>query len=146
MESKRVVVLADLHCSHRVGLTPPLWQNQTSNPKWNRIQKVLYSEYLRMVDTYTPCDILLLLGDNIDGKGTKSGGTEQISTDRYEQAKIAAHAINEWNAGSAVGVYGTSYHTGITEDWEDVVFDKLNCSTKKIGGQEWVDINGCVLI
>ena len=50
MGKKKIVAMADLHCGHRVGLTPPKWQGRNVNPKYNRIQKELWdfnSNFLR---------------------------------------------------------------------------------------------------
>ena len=141
MAKKKIVAMADLHCGHRVGLTPPEWQGRNINPKYNAIQKELWDFYSREIKAFKP-DILFVPGDAIDGKGEKSGSTEQITTDRGEQSDIAARCILEADAETIIMTYGTAYHTGVSEDWEDQV--ALKVKAKSIRSQQWVDVNGVV--
>jgi len=150
---KRGIVVSDLHCGHACGLTPPAWQTKevngttTKHNKWARLQRQLWDHYKRMIDELGPFHFGLYVGDGIDGTGRKSGGTELITTDREEQSDMAIECLNavllnarrgfEW-----VGVYGTGYHTGNDEDWENRIAERAGF--KKIGAHEWVDVNGCV--
>lgn len=148
MKSKRVVVMSDLHCGHRFGLTPEQWQttDEASNNediKSATIQRLLWSYYTEEIDALKPVDVLIVNGDAIDGKGERSGGTEQITADRRKQCEIAASCIERVNAKKTIMIYGTPYHTGKEEDWESVLADMVNAA--KIGSHEWVDVNGCVL-
>jgi len=137
-KKKRVVAISDLHCGHRIGLTPPDYAPRNTN-KWHTAQRALWREYCRMVKAYSPVDVLFVLGDVIDGRGEKSGSTELITTDRETQCQMAADCINMWKAPAIVMVFGTAYHTGQKEDWEINVAGKVNAD--KIGGQEWVQID-----
>jgi len=141
MGKKKIVAMADLHCGHRVGLTPPKWQGRNVNPKYNRIQKELWDFYIENIQTFKP-NILFVVGDAIDGKGEKSGGTEQITTDRGEQSDMAAECILAAGANEIIMTYGTAYHTGYHEDWEDQVAQKVKA--KSIRSQQWIDVNGVV--
>ena len=67
-KKKRVIAISDLHCGHRVGLTPPDYADR-STTKWNTAQRALWGEYYRMVKEHGPADVLLVLGDVIDGRG-----------------------------------------------------------------------------
>jgi len=138
---KRVVAISDFHCGHRVGLTPPDYADR-STAKWNRAQRDLWTQYARMVKQYSPVDILLVLGDVIDGRGERSGSTELITTDRLEQGKMAADCINMWKADNIVMVFGTAYHTGQKEDFETSVAEMVHAN--KIGGQEWVKVDNVI--
>jgi hypothetical protein len=141
---KRVVIISDLHSGHRVGLCPPLWQNKSVNPKWNNIQVELWNQYKRMVQTYSPIDnpihLLIVNGDAIEGKGFRSGSSELITADRQEQCQMAIECIIQWNAKNILMTYGTPYHTGYGEDWEETV--ALRVGARKIGSQEWPQVNG----
>jgi hypothetical protein len=75
-------------------LTPPRWQ-QIYDPKWRVIQAQLWAAFTNMVDKLKPIDILFVNGDEVDGKGKRSGGTELISTDRSVQAEMAAFCIQQ---------------------------------------------------
>jgi len=141
-KTRRGILMADTHCGHRVGLTPPDWQGKNINVKWDRTQMELWGLYEKMVKKYSPIDFLLIPGDCVEGKGTRSGGTELITTDRGTQAEMAAQCIALWKCPYIVMTYGTSYHTGVSEDWEDAVARHPDVKAKKIGGEEWINING----
>lgn len=153
--SKRVVCISDLHCGHRVGLTPPIWQgrilgtlNINKNDKWVRLQRVLWKHYIDALKRVKPIDILIVNGDAIDGKGDKSGGVEQIRLARDEQATMASYAILESEAPVVRMTYGTRYHTGSNEDWENHVVTKIKELDPgvdiRIGSHEWLEVNNTI--
>lgn len=135
---KRVLIVADLHSGHRVGLTPPQYQLNSGN-KWGRVQKALWQEYTRMVDRLKPIDYLICNGDSMDGKGHRSGGTELLTADRNEQVSIARTCLEYTEAPVIVMTHGTPYHVGDQDDWEQTLADQMP-QVRKIGGQEWVNI------
>ena len=144
---KRVVVISDLHCGHVVGLTHPDF-----NPSYPRgserfklavRRRELYKFYTDRMEKLQPIDILIVNGDAIDGKGPRSGSTELLTTDRDEQVEMAAVAIREAKAGQIYISYGTPYHTGKEEDWEDLVAKEVKAD--KIGSHDWLDVNGLIL-
>jgi len=147
-KAKRLVVIADLHSGHRVGLTPPSYQwhvNRGSERIWNKcakIQRECWTWYAKTIENLKPIDVLVVNGDAIDGRGERSGGVELITGDRREQADIAAECILKCGAKHIVMVRGTPYHTGNKEDWEDVVARLVRAD--KIGNHEWIDLNGVV--
>lgn len=143
-KTRKGIAMADMHCGHRVGLTPPDWQGKNINKKWDRIQMELWSVYRKMVEKYSPIDFLLIPGDAIEGKGPRSGGTELITTDRQDQVDMAAECIKQWQCPYIVMTYGTTYHVGASEDWENGVARHPDVNAVKIGGEEWIDINGTV--
>ena len=87
-----------------------------------------------------PISRALVLGDLIDGDGSRSGGTELITTDRKVQVCMANEALEIIEADRMSMVFGTPYHTGQVEDFEIDVAKHFNC---KIGGHEWENVNGC---
>lgn len=121
-----VMAISDLHCGHRAGLTPPSWQyvedqEDVERQRWARMQRETWADYLSMIEPYRGMvDYLIVNGDCVDGKGERSGGTELITTDRDEQAMMAARAIKEIGARVIVMTFGTPYHVGATEDFERV--------------------------
>jgi hypothetical protein len=145
---KRVVVIADLHCGHKVGLTPPdfdaRYPTGTINYQLMKIRHSCWDFYKETLAQLKPIDVLIVNGDVIDGKGKKSGGTEHITVDRTEQVDMAAVAIAEAEAGQVYMSYGTDYHTGIDEDWEDQVATHKRVQAIKIGSHDWLDVNGLV--
>jgi len=144
---KRVVTISDLHCGHESGLTPPGWQTKGTihtgkRNKLNAISKEIWGWYERKIQELKPIHCLIVNGDCIDGPGKKSGGTEQITTDMEEQCKMAEVAIKKAEAEHIVITYGTAYHTGQAEDWENIL--AFNVKADKIGSHEWIDVEGVV--
>jgi hypothetical protein len=72
-----------------------------------------------------PFDLLIVNGDATDGKGGRSGGNEQITTDRIKQAKMAAECIDYCKAKKIKLARGTPYHTGHDEDFENIIVSEL---------------------
>jgi hypothetical protein len=146
MMAKRVVVLSDLHCGHIVGLTPPKYNpTYEDNPvlqKLSEARAAYWKFYADTIKVLQPIDILIINGDAIDGKGTKSGATELITADEIEQCYMATTAIEECHASAAYMTYGTPYHTGDLRDFEDVI--AKNIKAVKIGSHDWLDVNGLV--
>ena len=89
-------------------------------------------------------DLAIWNGDLIDGKGPKSGQTELLTADRGVQSDMAAAVIAEVGAPVNMIAYGTPYHTGASEDWEDEVAAKAP-NVAKIGSSDWVEVNGVTI-
>lgn len=150
---KRGLVISDTHCGHLIGLTPPSWQIRETDAsprrrKFSGLQAAMWSTYCQLLEASAPYDFVIDVGDMIEGKGDRSGGTELITADREEQCAIATECRlpihQHLNLGAKwVGVYGTPYHAGSGEDWENMVADKMGYT--KIGGHEWIDVNGCII-
>jgi len=152
---KRIICIADTHCGHVAGLTPPQFQlaeyeeSTTKRNKWAVLQKELWRNFLNLLEKYKPFDVCFSLGDMIEGKGTKTGATELITADRDEQCDMAAEVFSQIRQRAnkklqIVGVYGTGYHVSSDggEDWENIVAERAGFT--KIGSHEWVDVNGCI--
>ena len=152
---KKIIVISDLHCGHVAGLTPPQFQlnlfedSSTKRNKWAELQRELWLKFDNLLDKYKPFDLGFDLGDMIDGKGIRSGGTELLTSDRKEQVDMSVYIHNHIRDKSKkgfkwIGVYGTNYHAAGEggEDWEVQVTEK--CGFEKIGSHEWVNVNGCI--
>lgn len=146
---KRILVISDMHCGHQAGLTPPdFWFPIIDNPdtftlrkrnQFGMLQRELWAWFEKVIDDYGPFDIMFNLGDNIDGQGPKSGGTELINTDPNIQCEIAQRCIEATNIRDIVMVYGTPYHTGNITDFENTIASNMNA--RSISGHEQVDVN-----
>ena len=125
------------------GLTPPAWQYQPTDehPKYARYQHLMWKWYVETIEALKPIDLLVHNGDCVDGKGFKSGGTELITSDRNKQANMAIECIEQAAALRVVIVYGTGYHTGNDEDWEDVIAEKMGA---EIHSHPSLDVEGVV--
>lgn len=144
---KRVLSIGDLHSGHQVGLTPPGFHPAIDDPrqaKFAAVRAEVWGCFATIVDRYRPIDVLICNGDAIDGKGAKSGGTEQISTDRNVQVAIAKACIKFVGAEKVRMTHGTNYHVGPDEDWETNICAELIAEgiDAKIGAHEWYDIEG----
>jgi len=142
-KTKRVVVIADMHCGHRVGLTPPEWQLNSKNEhdaKWLQIQSEQWRWYRRTISKLKPIDLLLVMGDCVDGKSNKADSRDTIRRKRSEQVDMALICIELADATDISMVYGTRYHTS---DWEDDICSALG-EKATIGAHEWPSINGVV--
>lgn len=131
---KRVVFISDLHCGHRYGLTPPGWQSDRTPHA-----AVLWRAYKDLVKRTGAIDLLVVNGDAVDGKGEKNKGIELITTDRHNQAEMAAECLREFNASKIKMTFGTPYHTGAGEYFERTCASELGAT---IESMLQVDVNG----
>ena len=133
---KKIVIISDLHCGSIYGLTPPEWQSVSHK---HDEQKFSWDEYMRIANKWYAPDILYIGGDCIDGKQTKSGGSELITSDRNAQCDMAVVAINKWHAKKILMTYGTAYHSGQEEDFEWQIAERLGA---KIEGHLFFECGG----
>jgi len=153
--TKYILALADAHCGHLVGLTPPRWQlktiarTKTKRNKYYKVQKSLWKAFDNIVQSLPMLDGLIINGDMIDGKGQKSGGAELITSLMQEQADMACDVIdhitlNKCRKGYKIfGTFGTPYHTSpFGDQWENYIASK--CQFDSIGAHEWIDVEGVI--
>lgn len=136
---KRIAVVSDIHAGHRAGLCPP-YLDPSAGDRWGKLRSTLWKSFLGMLQG--KYDLCIVNGDSIDGDGKRSKGTELITTDRLKQAKMARGVLEMIDAKDFHFTYGTPYHTGMGEDYEDYVAEHFNA---EIGGHEWAEINGRVI-
>lgn len=143
---RRILFCSDLHCGHRSGLTPPVWQycadDDSVHNKFAEIQEKMWDWWQKEVEALKPIETLVVVGDAIDGKGDRSGGTELITSDRRIQVRMAADAIRLVGAEKIYIIKGTPFHTGREEDWEEVLADEV--SAVHCGYHEWIDCEGVI--
>jgi len=145
-KSKRGLVISDLHCGHDVGLTYPSFDADRGSEKRRYhydTRRYIWDWYEKTVTSLPRLDFMIINGDCIDGTSDKTGGTELLTTDRDEQAEMAIAAINVKKAPHIFMSYGTGYHTGNIEDWEDIIARQIKAD--KIGGEDTIDINGLII-
>jgi hypothetical protein len=150
---QRMAVISDKHSGHKFGLTPPDWWER-DDAEYQRISKAgifqrqLYRFFTKALDSIKPIDILAVNADCIDGKGDRSGGVELITTDRLEQIRMAAEAINYAEAPVVRLTYGTRYHSGQIEDYESLLAigtkdrEPLVKGNVSIHGHDFFTVNG----
>ena len=136
------MLLGDLHCGAKSGLTPPEYWVNPYDKRWRSIQEESWNFYSDTMNKIGYVDAVVVNGDSIDGKGTKSGGTELITTDLFEQVKIATRCLEEIDSNNYYFTYGTNYHISNNgDDFEVCLADNFNAVIKN---HLWLDINGCV--
>jgi len=144
---RKIVVLSDEHCGHIVGLTPPSWQwageggTRYKRAKFHRVQQEIWNRYYAYSKQIGPVDLVVHLGDMIDGKGERSGGAELLTGDRQDQVDMAVECARVWKTDQRRVILGTPYHSGACEEWEIEVARDLDC---KWGIHDFVEINGVV--
>jgi hypothetical protein len=129
---KRVLNMGDTHCGHVVGLTPPEWQFHTTGDKYHdkyaKIQHQMWTWFVDTVTPLTPISRLILNGDAVEGKGSRSGGTELLTSDMIQQGKMIDRIIEIIQPEEIAMTFGTPYHTGINEDMEQVIADRIGAT------------------
>ena len=138
--------MSDSHCGHRAGLTPPPWWYPISSDneyysKWGTIQRTTWKWFDSEVKKLGPIDHLCFLGDAVEGKGKRSGGTELITSDMNVQCEMAEYVLERIGAKKIRMIRGTAYHTGEEDDLEDMIAKEAGA---KIGDHTWLDIKGLV--
>ncbi len=126
--SKKVLIIGDLHCGSMCGLTPPDWfVSKGRNSYYAGLQREMWDNYIEMCDNFGKVDALIVNGDVIDGKGTRSGSTELITTDMFEQCDMAVSALEHIKTDKILFTYGTPYHTASPngEDFDKEVADRM---------------------
>lgn len=146
--TQRVMVISDTHAGSRVGLTPPGWmfrKGETFKLSEQRgyiseMQEEMWDWFTKTTSDVGPVDILIHVGDAIDGKAGKDKSTDLITASLIEQVEIAEEVIDVIDYRSAYMVYGTPYHTaGDGEDFESILARNIGAV---IDGRLWVEVNG----
>lgn len=135
-EFLRGLVIADFHCGHVLGLTPSVYNPKVETSiqlELHGLRALTWDWFVKNVDLLRPIDFVLANGDLIEGKGERSGGTELITMDRLEQAAVARDVIKFIGAPAVYISYGTPYHTGSSEDLEDLVALMIGAGIKSHG-------------
>jgi len=133
-----VLIVADLHCGHRVGLTPPEYWSANCGEPYLEIQKETWRRYTEIIKNLGKIDILICNGDAIDGPGAKSEATELIAPAINRQVEMAGQCLELAKAKRILMSHGTPYHV-TAQDSEWGVAQALNA---EIRGQLFLDING----
>ena len=139
---KKILVISDLHCGSRSGLTPPNWLSSLSDSKRRQTQQETWDWFVEIINEIGEVDCLVVNGDCIDGKGTKSGGTELITSDLFKQIEIAKKCINHIDFNNIFFTYGTNYHCSSNGDDFEVSLAKYYST--QIKDHLWLDVNGCI--
>ena len=145
---KRIVVISDLHCGHRAGLTPPAWQwsddpgefdgrSAESRAWFGKLQRINWDWYVKKMRALQPIDGLVVNGDAVDGA---KHPTECIHADPNDQVDMAEQCIRVVKFKKLLIIRGTPYHTGQFSDVEDRIAERFSgCA---LGDHDQVTVNG----
>jgi hypothetical protein len=112
---------------------------------YTKMQEAMWGFVLKQVASLgRQIDVLVAMGDLIDGPGEKSGGTEQITTRNKKQCEMATEVMKLFGAKTNYIIRGTPYHTGNKDDNEDQIGSK-DCKIKDIFDQQDFDFNGLIV-
>jgi hypothetical protein len=107
-----------------------------------KARRLGWANFVEGVQSLQPIDILINCGDNIDGRGEASGGTELLLPKRTEQVDMAAEVIKSIKAKKIFMVRGTPYHVGKDDNYEDAIATAVKA--EKIGDHDYISVNGLV--
>lgn len=142
---KRILLVSDLHSGHWAGLTDDahMLPEDTKIGTMQRELRGVFDDGLRLLTPSDGFDWCFGLGDFIDGKGVRSEGVELIEPDRTAQARMAARLLEPIKTRGWTLVYGTAYHTGQGEDYEDALADAL--PNASIHGMAFLPVEGVIV-
>lgn len=147
-ENMLVAFSGDWHCGSWSGMTPPKYRSKDDDRNivlYTRMQEAMWDFLRSQVASFgRQIDVLVAIGDLIDGSGEKSGGTEQITTKNKKQCEMATEVMKLFNAKVNYIIRGTPYHTGNKDDNEDNIGSK-DCKIKDIFDQQDFDFNGLIV-
>lgn len=138
----RVLLTGDWHVGHKYGAAcPEECVNDTQRFGMQFVEQAILK--------LAPIDIMVNNADAIDGNGIRNGGVELWETDRIKQAKAAIRFkqwIDKLNSKPTVyyATYGTPYHSGNAEQFEEIVADAfpLASGQKNISETLILDVEG----
>lgn len=128
---KRVMATGDWHCGHQVGLSTPAYHTPTTSDhkflKLANVRRDVWNWFDKKLTPWKPIDILILNGDALDGKGDRSGGTEQITPDRKVQCDMGMAVIEFIDPSIVRMLYGclTAGHKILTSDLRYIPVEQL---------------------
>jgi len=131
---KRVLLMGDTHCGHLAGLTPPPYQLNKDHSRlgeFGEFQTETWNWFYNQIEELKPFDVCIANGDLIDGRGERSKSTELLSADRDVQVDMAVDIIRKIGAKKVVMTYGTPYHTGQGEDFENHIAERVGAIALK---------------
>lgn len=132
----KLLALADTHCGHLLGLTPPKYQR--GGWKLSHLMSDYWDWFESKIKKVGKPDYAIWTGDIVDGEG-KRDTSHHLTTDPEQQQDMAIDIIKMVGAKKNVFVYGTPYHTGSVIDYENRIAEHLG---ESISYKQKVNIGG----
>jgi hypothetical protein len=142
-KQRRILWISDTHCGHVCGLTPPEWWDAIPAGKLRDIARRGWEWYLDFLKRGGPYDLLVHVGDGIDGRGLRSDGREVIAQPE-DQCEMLLSVIGAARCDRIAIVEGTPYHTSDGAQWESVAASRLRDrgNTVDFGERLTITVNG----
>ncbi len=134
--TKTGIIISDMHCGARNGLTPPAYQAD----KFKALSVPLWAAYKDIIDSIGSVDIVICNGDAVDGMGKGNGGIEHSVTNPMEQAEIAIECLDQISFKKIYFTAGTGYHVAYNYRYEKPIADNYHT---ELFDTLRLDINGC---
>lgn len=119
MKPRTIGLLGDIHCGSHYGLWPI--EDLPGGRAGNKFKNLKYLHYCftELVNDWPELDLLVLMGDLIDGKQRKSSCTGIFTANLGEQVDAAIKVVEPLaaKAKSIIRVHGTPYH----EDFDNAL-------------------------
>lgn len=117
-----IVVIGDTHIGHCLGLSLEIKSNF---PELLPIKKQVKEFFCDTIESLRPIEFCLWMGDIIDGEGKKESRFHDTQ-DITKQIDRAHELVRYVNAKRDIAVFGTPYHTGMTADFEQLIFPDIH--------------------
>ena len=125
----KIVIISDLHVGSIFAPFPPDFKTKEGNRVGlNKGQMKLFKDFLKFkkeIKEFNP-DIILLLGDLVQGYNPKEFGQLVMPCDLVDQAEAVVYLLQDICEKKMIfGVPGTLYHKGVEFHPEKVIVEKL---------------------
>jgi hypothetical protein len=141
----RVLIAADTHCGHDVGLTPPGFNEipperaPSYAHKHYRWRTLAWEWWTSTLVKAGPFDVAIWNGDLTDGRGEKSDGQEDTSLPM--QVEMGVEVVKSAGIKENMFTRGTGYHVGTgPQTWEDAICSAVHGS--EIGNEGHYSFKG----
>lgn len=114
---KQVLFIGDTHCGHENGLTGPEWWEYIEAGPKRECAKRGWAWWLDFNKRRGPFDLVVSLGDGIDGRGEKNDGRE-IIVPPEKQKDMYLSVLESTRCSQFALCEGTHYHSSDGCKWE----------------------------
>jgi predicted phosphodiesterase len=126
----KVIVLSDTHTGAYESPKPQTYLREDEEAKkmplgCNPMQLYANTKWNDMIYRHSDADIVLLLGDLVEGTDDKSKGHACWATTIKDQIDANVALLSFFNKAEFVGVQGSRYHTGMNPSWDQNVLESL---------------------
>ena len=100
-----------MHVGSRLAVSPPLFRDSKGGTyRANKVQRALFDAWCKTAAAWNAPDVLVINGEPIDGQGAKGRGTEQWTTNYYDQINAAVALTRAFHAKKIFLTQGSGYH------------------------------------